>query len=463
MRAYEALIEMLFAIIAMQGETIEELTSKVEELEARLNQNSTNSSKPPSSDGLSKPATKSLRQKSGKKPGGQKGHKGSGLKIDREPDEVVVVQPTTCPECGESLHDTPTSHADTRYVYDIQIRIILRKYDIEKAQCPCCSTTVVGETPAECKGSVNYGNGIRTLAVILTNYANVSIDKTHKILSDLIGLPISTGTINNIEREFAGKTDDAIAFIKENLLKSDVLHIDETGIRIDGKTRWMHVVSNNEHTLLNPHEKRGREGSEDSGILVHYDKTLMHDCWKPNFSYDQCDHALCCAHLLRELNEQIEQDQLWAQEMKDLLLNMKNVTDRYMQKDKTELSWYYRNQFKKRYDAVLASGRAEITPSETRKKTKAENLLNRFEEYREEITRFASDFKVPFDNNLAERDLRNTKVKQKVSGCFRTFEGAKNFSKITSVMGTAIKLGKSVFKTVRKIFDGESGVLGASE
>jgi transposase len=337
---------------------------------------------------------------------------------------------------------------------DIDIK--LRKYDIQKAICPECGTTVIGIPPEECKGTVNYGNTVRALSVVLTNYANVGIDKTHKILRDLLGVPISVGTIKNIMSQFASKTDDTIEEIKKNLLKSPILHVDETGARVARRTWWVHVASNSKYTLVSVHDKRGKEGSATGGVLPVYSGVAIHDCWKPYFGFEKCKHALCCAHLLRELNALIEGGQNWAFEMKAMLLKMKEVVDRYKGNDKSVLSRYYREKFKRCYDAILAKAKGEIVPSTTRKKSKAENLLMRFEEYREEITRFSGNFAVPFDNNQAERDIRNVKVKQKVSGCFRTKEGANDFAKTASVIGTVIKLGESVFVAVRSLFEGNN-------
>jgi transposase len=324
-------------------------------------------------------------------------------------------------------------------VYDVHIEVKLTEYDIREAVCPGCGSTVAGTPPEECKGTINYGNEVRALAVVLTQYACVGIDKTHKILRDMLGMPISVGTIKNIMKQFASKTDNPIAEIKKRLLESPTLNVDETGSRVNGRTQWFHVASNSKYTLVTSHSKRGKEGSDAGSVLPEYEGVLVHDCWKAYFGFDKSEHALCCAHLLRELNAVIESGQIWAEGMKSLLLEMKDVVDRYKSADKTELSTYYREKFKARYDAALAKAKEEIVSSTTRKKSKAENLLVRLEEYRVEITRFTENFEVPFDNNQAERDIRNVKIKQKVSGGFRTEDGAADYAKTSSFIGTVIK------------------------
>ena len=434
----DEIIEILLAVL----DIVKQQAEKIAELESRLNQNSKNSSKPPSSDGFNKP--QSLRERSMKKPGGQKGHKGNGLKIEREPDNVIEVQPIECPECTQGLINQPMFHSNTKYVYDVEIKVVLNKYEIQETICPNCGVTVVGQPPEDCKGTINYSSMIRALSIVMTNYGNVSIDKTHKILNDLLGVPISSGTVKNIQSQFAQKTVSTIEEIKQKLHESPVLNVDETGARVAGSTQWMHVVSNSKYTLVSVHKKRGKEGSEASGVLTGYTGTLVHDCWKPYFGFDECKHALCCAHLLRELNALIEKGFAWAMDMKALLLEMKSVVERYKNNEKEALSRYYREKFQVRYAQIINNAKATTPISETRKKSKAENLIKRLEEYYTEIILFSIDFDVPFDNNQAERDIRNLKVKQKVSGCFRTEDGAKEYTNTASVIGTAVKCKQSV-------------------
>ena len=247
--------------------------------------------------------------------------------------------------------------------------------------------------------------------------------------------------------------------IKRHLLSSPTLNVDETGGRIAGKTQWFHVASNSKFTLLTAHAKRGKEGSAAGGILPEYEGILEHDCWKPYFGFDKCEHALCAAHLLRELNALIEQGQNWAKEMKALLMDMKNAVDRYKNEGKTGLSRYYKNKFESRYNDVLSLAEAEIVKSNARKKSKAENLFIRLRQYQTEIVRFADNFDVPFDNNQAERDIRNIKVKQKVTGGFRTDDGAKDYADTISFISTVVKHGSSVLGAVRDLLVGCPTVL----
>ena len=435
--------------------TIEKLTAEIAELKAQINQNSNNSSKPPSSDGLKKPPSRSLRGKSGKKPGGQPGHKGSGLKIDREPDIELDVIPTQCHKCGKIVIELPMFHRNIQYKYDVKIIVELTKYNIFETVCVDCGETVIADVP-ECKSTVNYGNDVRTLAVVLSQYGNVSIDKTHKIMRDLIRLPISTGTVKNIQSEFAGlkSTSDSIKNIKTCLLSEATLHPDESGMRVAGKTQWAHVLSSSRAMLMTVHQKRGKEGMLAGGVLDKYTGNLVHDCWIPYFGFDKCKHQLCCAHLLRELKGLIENGSIWAVRMFALIQEMIHVVNRHKSDDKSELSQYYHRKFKQRYDEALAAAKAEIVPSKTKKKSKPENLFIRLEKYRNEIMLFSKDFSVPADNNQAERDIRNVKVKGKVSGGFRTQDGADEFAKTATVIGTAVKMGKSVVETVRGLFAG---------
>ena len=430
------------------------LAPKVAELEARVNMNSSNSSKPPSSDQWKKPP--SSREKSGKKPGAQLGHKGHGLKIESDPDEIVELKPTVCKECDADICEAEGTVIDSRYKIDIEVRTIITRYEQIKVVCPVCENINTGKFPDDITSRTQYGEGVRAISVLFTNYAMVGYDKTQKILNDVFNVPIRASTVANHVKSFAKKSESVLNEIAQRLKSSAVLHLDETGIRVNGKKHWLHTASNKEATYNTVHPNRGQAGTDDNGILKEFTGTAVHDCWISYFRYDNCVHALCNAHLLRELQGVIDNTgQCWASQMQVLLLKMKKVVACYKDNGKEDLSAYYDKKFAESFAQIVKLGEEENPLQDGQKKrSKARCLLDRFITYQAEICRFTEDFAVPFDNNQAERDIRNTKVKQKVSGCFRSNEGAKNFGGISSVIGTAIKQGLSVFNAVSGIVTG---------
>ena len=453
-------------IIEEQKAEIEQLKTEIKSLKEQLKQNSTNSSKPPSSDGFKKQT--SLKKKGGKV-GGQDGHKGYGMKIDKEPDKIVELKSERCDNCGADLIFCDSEFITHRYVYEVVIKSILIEYQQFKTVCGSCETSNFGEFPKNVNGTKQYGESVAALAALLTNYAMVGIDKTAKIMRDVLCVPISTGTIDNINKRFSKSkiTGDISAKIKDVLSLSKVVHFDETGLRVDGKNHWLHTSSNADVTYNTVHKKRGKTGIDNNGIINEFAGVAVHDCMKTYFGYDNCEHALCCAHLLRELNASIENDGFqWAADMKKLLLDMKRKKEKYIELEKSKLSSHLHRKYDKEYERIIALGNDE-TPYNiaSRKQSKARNLLDRFISYKAEVCRFANDFDVPFDNNQAERDIRFVKVKQKVSGGFRSEYGADNFAISSSVIGTAVKQKKSVFYTVKDIFLGVNSLfaIGATE
>lgn len=327
--------------------------------------------------------------------------------------------------------------------------------------CCHCGTKNEGRFPEEANGTQNYGAGIIAFAVLLSNYAMVSIDKIAKIFRDVFGVSISCGTIVNFNVRFADKIKPLLEEIKAKLVASPVAHFDETGLRVNGKLMWLHNASTHLLTYIAASRKRGREGVDENGVMIKFRGVAIHDCWAAYFKYTKCLHALCGAHLLRELQWVIDNTaQPWACEMQALLLKMKRVKERYILMEKTEISYYYSNLFEEEYAHIIALGDSEnpiVAPDCGRKKmkrTKTRCLLDRFIKYQTEITRFVSDFEVTFDNNQAERDFRFVKGKQKVSGGLRSEDGAQNFAAIASIISTASKQNRSVFSTLCEIVTG---------
>jgi transposase len=430
---------------------VRQLIAENAELKARLNQNSSNSSMPSSANPYSKP--KSLREKSGKKPGGQPGHKGHGLSLPHAPDQIVTLEAETCAGCGADLQGIDGQVIDTRYKIDFEVKTVVIAYEQMETECPRCGAKTVADMPKNLTATKQYGEGFDAAVVLLNQYGNVSVVKTTKLLSSLVDVPISTGTVVNIVNRCAKNSEATLEYIVESLKKSKILHVDETGIRTEGKNYWIHTASNAEFTYNTVSRKRGREGTDANGVLKDFQGTAVHDSLRQYLGYENCVHALCGAHLLRELTAIIENDGLeWARQMKGQLKEMKSTVERYKAEDKIDLSRYYLKKFSEKYREILEVGQSECPRGEKRKQSKARNLLERFISYEAEITRFAADFDVPFDNNQAERDIRNAKVKMKVSGGFCSKRGADSFTKIGSVIGSAVKQGKALFNTISNLF-----------
>jgi transposase len=284
----------------------------------------------------------------------------------------------------------------------------------------------------------------------------VSYDKTQKNLKDIFDIPISTGTIVNHVVEFTQKAKSGLNENPQRLHGESVLHFDETGVNVVAEKHWLHTASSAQATYITVHSKRGQMGTDDNGVLTDFGGVSIHDCWQAYFKYRNCSHALCNAHLLRELQGVVENTgQGWAVLMADFLRRLKRVVERCKEDGLNMLSNRYGERFCEEYLRILELGLGENPfVVGVRKRSKVRCLLNRFIVYRVEVLRFATDFLVPFDNNLAERDIRNVKVKQKVSGGFRSVLGAKNFGRIASIIGTSVKQKKSVYATIVGITNG---------
>ena len=462
--------EQLIEIILELFEEVKRLTARVAELEAQLNTNSANSSKPPSQDGFNKPEPKSLRKASGKKPGGQKGHKGNGLQLFKEPDEIIEHKAEVCSKCGMDISEAEcTGCKCTSNVIDVKIEVTIIAHKQMETVCPSCGTQNYGEMPEGTGHSVQYGTGLRAFVVLMTNYACVSINKVRNILTDVFRTPISTGTIANINAEFAQKSKPFLREIKSGIKKSPVTNFDETWINENGKHQWIHTSSTPKLTYMTASKKRGCEGIDENGVIKGYTGIAVHDCLASYFTYESCSHALCNAHLLRELTWVCDNTkQTWAGKMISLLCEMKDAKQTCIEAEQTEMPQDLRRKFADRYADIITLAEKEVPHRKFwKRQTKPRNLLVRFIKFQKEITLFADNFSVPFDNNLAERDIRNVKCKQKVSGGFRSDDGVKNFANISSIVSTAIKQGKSVFDSIKGVFNNSLGQLldfeGATE
>lgn len=439
-----------------------ELEELVKQLTARLNQNSRNSSWPSSRDKSRKPKPTSQRKRSNRKTGGQKGHRGYTLKMTKTPDEIIVHQPSNCDHCQ---HELPQEQAGEmvgkRQVFDLPpLRYISTEHQIHALPCPQCGGMSEGNFPVNVTHPVQYGKGVKQLAVYLRTEQFVPYQRSQQLLQDLFALPVCVGSLQNFITKAAYQVKPAVIAIKDAVTRSDVVHADETGFYIGGKRHWLHTASTPQLSCFFSHAKRGREAVEAIDILPHVQGTLVHDAWATYFLYET-DHALCHAHHLRDLTAIIENgEQAWVQQMHTFLLTTKAMVDEAKLAGSTCLPPVMVQRIERSYDAIVADGMIEAPPPERLppgkrgrpKWTKARSLVERFGKHKAAMLRFVYDFNVPFDNNLAERDIRMMKVQQKVSGCFRSADGAVQFCTLRSYTSTIRKQGKSVWQAIGSLF-----------
>ena len=378
---------------------INELQQIIKELEEKKNKNSKNSSKPPSSDGYAKKPA-SLRGKSGKKQGGQEGHEGTNL-AQRKPDRTVGCMPSKCKHCPR--HDECMAKAkvtESRQVIDAVVKTEVVQYDkYHVTNCPLHGWSRDGSFPPGVNGPVQYGDNLQSLVVALNTVGAVSIARTHEILANVFDVPLSKATIKLMISRCAGNLSEVIPEIGRRLVDSDVDNADETGIRVDKKLHWAHVLCNGQYTLIRVHPKRGWEAMEDIGYLLQFHGILIHDCWAPYWKHPgEITHAICCAHLLRELTgvEENHPEYTWPTKFKELLLEMKNARDRREKAGDMELSYYYQRKFSRLYDEILVTAYAETPVPETRstnkkgrkKRGKVLALVDRLKEFKASVCLF---------------------------------------------------------------------------
>jgi transposase len=451
--------ENLLAFIQHQAEQIEllkaqnvQLRARVEQLEGQLAKNSTNSSKPPSSDGLKKAALKSRRQKGKRKSGGQVGHKGETLAMVATPDAVVVHALNRCGHCQQDLSGVTVVGVVKRQVFDIPpLRLTVTEHQAEVKPCPVCCQKRRAAFPDGIDAPTQYGPNVLAHAVYLHSYHLLPLARLREWFVDCVGQGLSQGTLQRALAQVAAAVAPALDTIYEGVTRSDVVHLDETGLRIAQATGWLHTVSTPTLTYYTVHRKRGDEALLDAGVLPNCRGWAVHDGFKPYFGFTTVRHALCNAHHLRELQFLVEQYKAeWAEAMQTLLLDMKQA------REAGNLSPEIRQQFAAQYNALLDQGfqAYPIQPRPPNSKGRiaqhpVTNMLIRLRNYCDAVLAFLHHDEVPFDNNLAERDLRMMKVKQKIAGCFRTWAGAELFVAIRTYLSTARKQGLSMLRVVQ--------------
>lgn len=462
----DELIKLLWEqnqLLRAQNETLQirvaELELKVKVLEDKLNKNSSNSSKPPSSDGFSKPAPKSRRHKSKKKSGGQKGHQGVTLQRKEMPDKIVVLAVNACEKCNSGKL-SKAKIKSSRQVFDIPpLKLEVTEYQIEEKQCQCCGHRTRAQYPEFAMQAVQYGPEIRSVMVYFHQYQLLPYERLAECFYDLFQQRLSQGTLYNTNVMAYEALTEVEEQIKEAIIKSKVVHADETNLRYKKAVLWLHVACNRYYTHYNIHEKRGKEGIDAAGILDKIKGTLVHDHFRAYFHYGE-EHSLCNAHILRELTFLNEQHNCqWARVMERKLLKIKQWVEEHYEKFGTALDKKKLESIRRRYMNIIVSGRKE-TPKRTSlagvkgriAQTPAWCLLERLRKHGEDVLRFMYDPTVPFDNNQAERDIRMAKVKQKISGCYRSEKGARIFCRIRSYISTMSKNELSIIDGLRDIF-----------
>jgi transposase len=456
---YALIVRMQATIDALQQQTAA-LTARVKQLEDRLGKDSHNSSKPPSTDGLAK-KPKSLRPISGRRTGGQHGHPGRTLEFAEQPDRTVMHTPTWCQQCGASLEQAPITDTQRRQVFDLPpLKLEVTEHQAQSRHCPHCGHENRGAFPEQVPHRVQYGSGIKALWTYLMHYQLLPFERVCELMSDLFDASLSEGTLHNITQEAALALADVENGIYDALCSAPIAHFDETGMRIAGKLNWLHVTSTPALTYYGVHAKRGSVAMDAIGILPQYRGRAVHD-GLPAYSTYGCSHGLCNAHHLRELTSMEEQHQQpWAKQMRELLCEIKEAVELAKVRGHRRLHPLQECQFEARYRAILKAGYAANPPPEPTgkqgrpKQGPMRSLLLRLDEAHKEVLAFMYDFEVPFDNNLAERDLRMMKVKQKVSGCFRSEGGAKAFCRIRGYISTLRKQGEQVLSALQQVFTG---------
>jgi transposase len=410
--------------------------------------------------------TESLRKSGAKPNGGQPGHEGHTLNASDHPDQIEIHKAATCEHCQASLVGIEASDYEERQVFDIPaIRIEVTAHRAEIKRCRACGGKSKGEFPSGVTQAVQYGATIQTWATYCTNQQHSAVERAAQIFDDLVHHPVSDATVLKASEECAMCITPSTEAVKEPWRVCEVLPVDESGLRVEGKLHGLHVASTDTLTHDEVQAKRGQEAMDDAGMLGAFGGPAVPDHWTPYFRSDGWGHALCNAHHLRALHCIAKPyQQPWADDMAEILVEIKAAVEETLpQAVSLPSEWF--EAFEQRYDEIVQEGfdanplappatDGEGPKSGRRKHTPPRNLLIRLRDFTGQVLAFMYDFRVPFDNNQGERDIRMVTVKQKVSGGFRTLEGAKRFGRMRGYISTARKNAKNVFEAIRDAFDG---------
>jgi transposase len=425
-----------------------------------LGKDSRTSSKPPSSDGLGKPPPRSRRQPSGLAPGKQPGEPGTTLRQVERPDRVVIHRPACCHGCGTSLRKAPVTSVETRQVFDLpQPRVQVTEHQLQHRRCRCGRITMA-QPPAGTGAPTQYGPRVRALGAYLVGYQHLPYARACETLADLLGVHLSTGILATIVHDTGAGLHEFLTLVTTQITVAEVAHFDETGLRVAGRLAWIHAAVTDTLAIFTVHTSRGHDGMHAAGILPAFGGIAVHDGFTPYRAYGSA-HQLCNAHHLRELaairDADPSPDQDWTDDLTRLLCELNNLTRDARTAGAHALDQRLLAAYQRRYDAIITTGQTRNpTPEGRGARTPAVKLLTRLATTATDVLRFATDLRVPFDNNQAERDIRMVKLRQKISGGLRTFTGATTFCAIRSYLATTRKHGITALQALTQLHNGNA-------
>ena len=441
------------AALAQAVEELAQARERIDALEARLRQTPRNSSRPPSSEGLDKPPPRrSLRKKTGRKPGGQDGHDGSTLAQVARPDREVRHEPGCCGRCGAGLAGRPVTGVERRQVFDLpDVAVTVTEHQLIERVCRCGQRTK-GMATSGAEAPVQYGPRIAAIIIYLYAGQFLSKDRTAQALAELFGIPLSSGTVAGITARAAGRLDGFLERVRDNIAAAEVAGFDETGFRVDGRLHWVHCARTGKYTLFMVHPKRGRQAMEAMGILPSFAGIAVHDAWAPYDTYAGPDHQLCCAHALRELQAVTDAappgQWCWATQAAEALTMMQDLVREAIGQGRDAIDPAALAAQVHLYRSAALAGASQTAARSGTLMKKHNALARRLLDRQDDYLRFTQNWRVPPDNNGCERDIRMTKLKQKVSGCLRALTGARQFCAIRSYLSTAAKHGLGFFNAL---------------
>ena len=451
----------LRAELAESQAALAQARERIAELEARLRQTPRNSSRPPSSQGLDKPPPwpRSLRKRSGRKPGGQGGHEGSTLAQVARPDREVRHEPGCCGRCGAGLASRPVTAVERRQVFDLpEVAMTVTEHQLIERECGCGHRTKAAAPPGA-EAPVQYGPRIAAIIVYLYMGQFLSKERTAQALAELFGVPLSSGTVAGLTARAAGRLGGFLEHARERIAASDVAGFDETGFRVQGRLHWVHCARTAKYTLLMVHPKRGRQAMEAMGILPSFAGVAVHDAWAPYDTYTGPDHQLCCAHALRELQAVTDAapggQWCWAAQAAEALTAMQDLVREAVRQGRPAADPAALATQTRLFRSAALIGASQTAARSGALMRKHHALARRLLDRQDDYLGFTRDFRAPPDNNGSERDIRMAKLRQKISGCLRTLTGAGQFCAIRSYLSTTAKHGLSFFDALVMLTKGE--------